>query len=353
MVNLRLTTYIIDSMNFKVILLLFLSSALFAQSPVFSDERPSEGPAAADYKHQSIDIVDRYDKQSGYYIFIPSLPKKDTADLVVFNHGYGAINPMIFGKWITHLVRKGNIVIYPRYQKNLISPSPSRFTSNAAKGIRSALSYLAKNNIEVDLSTYYITGHSYGGVITANIAADYQRYKLPKPKGVFLCEPGTGPFTEGVKESYIGIANDIDLLIMVGTNDQTVGQTFGRKVFEEATDNEQRTLLVQDGDYSGRRPVTASHYEPYSLDLTFDNGNRNFTAKRALRVSKLDVVDYYGYWKLFDAMMACGRADKHCDEYKGSSSRVTYLGTWADGKAVKPLEMLQAKSTQIVRQIEE
>ncbi|MEZ4892408.1 MAG: hypothetical protein R2778_05270 [Saprospiraceae bacterium] len=53
----------------------------------------------------------------GYWLFEPADPKPDSAEVVVFLHGYGAYNPMAYGKWIKHLVAKGNIVIYPRYQK--------------------------------------------------------------------------------------------------------------------------------------------------------------------------------------------------------------------------------------------
>ena len=97
-----------------------------------------------EYHHQSVDFQDFAQKADGYWLFEPAAPKPDSAHVIVFVHGYGGYNPMIYGKWIQHLVRQGNIVIYPRYQKNLHSPRPRKFSTNVSQAIRDALIELEK-----------------------------------------------------------------------------------------------------------------------------------------------------------------------------------------------------------------
>src|SRR5262245_53103621 len=52
-----------------------------------------------------------------YYLFEPASPAPvGKAPVIVFVHGWQALEPFPYRPWITHLVRRGNIVIYPRYQ---------------------------------------------------------------------------------------------------------------------------------------------------------------------------------------------------------------------------------------------
>ena len=58
--------------------------------------------------------------------------------MVVFLHGWFAVNPGFYGAWIDHLVRDGRIVIFPRYQ-NDVGTLPQDFLPNALAAIRDAL----------------------------------------------------------------------------------------------------------------------------------------------------------------------------------------------------------------------
>ena len=86
------------------------------------------GPGGADYRCEEVKMYDFARKPYGYWLFEPAGEgRPDSAQVVVLIHGYGALNPLIYGDWIKHLVRKGHIVIYPRYQRNLFFPRPPRF----------------------------------------------------------------------------------------------------------------------------------------------------------------------------------------------------------------------------------
>ena len=325
----------------KQLLALFFLMPLFTSSQnIIGPEQPTEGPGGADYKHQKVIFQDFAPKADGYWLFEPDDPKPDSAHIVVFNHGYGAYNPMIYGKWIKHIVRKGNIVIYPRYQKNLLTPRPNAFAKNAAKAINDALIELRKEgHIKPIVEPLAIVGHSYGGTISADLGVNFERYNIPQPKAIMLVSPGTSVLKGGRLKTYEGMPADTKLLITLSQHDHVVGNEFGELVFHTAIHTKERNLIRQYTDKTGSPKISAGHNESYSLDKDFDNGIRNVTAKRALSVSKLSALDYNGYWKLFDALLDYTKTGKNKKYVFGNTPEQKSLGNWSDGSPIRSLEI--------------
>ncbi len=293
-----------------------------------------------EYVCDSINFHDFAEWPDGYWLFEPVKPGLDSAHLIVFVHGYGGYNPMIYGKWIQHLVRKGNIVVYPRYQQSILSPPPSHFSKNVSIAIQDALTELGKGgHVKPILSHLAFVGHSYGGVISADLAINFAEHEIPQPKVVMLCAPGSGKFKGGRMESYADMPADLSLLIVAHENDWVVGDEFAWKVFNEATAVEQRNLLYHFPDNHGEPAFQADHNQAYSVDTTFDSGLRNYTSKKALRVARVDAVDFNGYWKLFDAMLECSRSGSNCKYAFGGTELQASLGQWSDGTAILPFEV--------------
>ncbi len=286
-------------------------------------------------------MLDFATKPDGYWLFLPAAPTPTTAPVVLFVHGYGAYNPMIYGQWIRHLVRKGNIVVFPRYQENIFAPRPDDFAQNVAQAIHDAQKELEHNpSITADWTQLAFMAHSYGGVITADLAVNFKNYNIPQPKAALLCSPGTGPLSGGRLKTYAEMPSDIKLLIMGSQEDPVVGDEFGIKVYKTATGVSQRNLLRQFADRRTGEGLSAGHNESYSVDTAFDSGMRNFTTKRALRISKVNPIDYYGYWKLGDALLDCSRHGTHCEFAFGDTPQQRALGTWSDGQPVRELEVV-------------
>lgn len=309
--------------------------------------QPLSGPGGADYCHESVAFFDAADRADGYWLFEPAGPVPDSADVVVFLHGYGAYNPMCYGKWVKHLVAKGNIVIYPRYQKNLVWPRPNGFPPNAAKGIRSAIKMLEQKegHVRPRLDKVVYIGHSYGGVIATNLGVNWQKYRIPKPAAMLLAEPGSGPFKGARLDNYANLPEDMNLLAIVGEDDYVVGAEFGRLVFETAVNTPRRNLIVQRHDTTGhRRWILATHSEPYSYDLDFDNGVRNYTAQRVLYTSRLNEVDFFCYWKLSDALIDFTRRGIHGDIAFGNTPQQRFMGLWPDGRPIRALDVYEPQS---------
>jgi len=303
--------------------------------------QPLDGPGGADYKYQSVSFYDAAASADGYWLFEPADPKPDSAEVVVFLHGYGAYNPMAYGKWIKHLVAKGNIVIYPRYQKNLVWPRPVDFPAYAAKGIRDAIAVLQQEgHVKPKLEKVTYIGHSYGGVTAANLGIHWERYNVPKPTAMLLAQPGSGPFSGARLKDYSALPADLNLVIIAGQDDYVVGDEFSRIIFETAVNTPNRNFVLQRRDTTGSsRWVLASHSEPYCYDLDFDTGVRNYTAQRVLLTSRLNEVDFNCYWKLGDALMEYTRHGRCGDVAFGNTAKQRCMGSWPDGRAIRELDV--------------
>ena len=320
----------------RLLFFLFLINSNFLFSQTF--QAPSEGPGSTSYQHDSVIVYDYAQKQDGYWLFEPALPRPEAAPIVVFIHGYGGYNPMIYGQWIRHLVRQGNVVIYPRYQKTMTLPSPKKFATNVVTAIHEALDTLATPaHINPITANFSMVGHSYGGAIAADITVHWQEHKIPEPKAIFLCAPGTGPFKASRLESYSQLPAELLLLVMIQENDYVVGDNMGKRIFETATNTPRRNLIKQYADPSNG--ISANHNETYCVDKAFDTGLRNYTSKKALRITQTNAIDYYGHWKLFDALLACTRKGQYCEFAFGDTPQQHSLGT-INGKPLTKLEVL-------------
>jgi acetyl esterase/lipase len=330
--------------------LYFMAGSVFFSSDTerpTAPVQPSDGPGGQNYVHAQVTFSDHARRPDGFWLFEPAAPAPENAPVVVFHHGYGAINPMIYGAWIRHIVRQGNIVIYPRYQKNLIFPTSKHFVPNAARGIQSALKLLSEESgrVRPDTNAFFIAGHSYGGAISANIASRYAQLGLPHPKGVLLCAPGTGPLKGGLLESYQNISPQTRLGIIVSVNDYVVGEELGRKVYQSATQTPHRFLMRQFPDAHGAPELTAGHNECYAMDPAFDGGVENLTLRRARRVAQENAADYFAYWKMLDAIMSCALQGAHCELAKGCGPKAAFMGQWSDGHPVQPMEVWVPEDT--------
>ncbi|MCB0657989.1 MAG: hypothetical protein KDC57_17710 [Saprospiraceae bacterium] len=252
-------------------------------------------PSPAHLDTAGTEIINRAGDAEGYTLFLPE-QLTNKSPVVLFVHGYGCLNPMIYGAWIRHLTNKGNIVIYPRYQESIFRPSPGQFANNVATGFTKAITYLDSAGINYDLNQLAYVGHSYGGTTVAYLGAYYDSLNMPQPKVVMACQPGTGPFKALALESYDAIDPRIDLIVLVGQDDKTVGDELGRRIFATAGNTNKRFIEHQASPEVG---ITAGHYEPEGLDPTLDNGDRNVSARRALLKARVDAVDTL-YWGILD-----------------------------------------------------
>jgi len=332
-------------------LLLLLCPSISAQRPRVSPP-PRTVVSDADirpYKHDAVRMRDFAKKAQGYWLFEPDSPAPDSADLVVFLHGYGGYNPVLYGKWIKHLVAQGNIVVYPRYQKNLIHPSPNKFARNAAKAVTEAIALVSsegRTQIRSDRMMYI--GHSYGGVTAANIGVDWQALGVPKPSAMVLVQPGSGPVKHAIKKTYAGLPDDLLLVCVVGHKDVVVGDTFSRLVMQTAVNTRFRVMAEHYSEHYKSFLLSSSHTEPYCMDRDMDIGLRNYTVSRGASVNRLNALDYYGYWKFADGLSDIIKNRASTDVVFGERPSSRFMGYWFDGKTIRPLRIKGAETPSFV-----
>jgi len=324
-------------MKFISIIAIIICYTASAQSP---PTQPLTGPGGSNYTHTSViqsDFTSLF-SGDGYWLFEPDSPKPDSADVVIFNHGWGVYNPGPYGQWIEHLVRKGNIVIFPKYEQN-DGFFPTTYTPNAATGITDAFDELQTNinRVKPRMNHIAMFGHSFGGVITANLAVEYSSYGVPKPDCFMLCEPGPGTST-GHLSSYSNMDTDYKILTIVGDDDIVVGNTFGKMIFDSTTiSTTQKNHVIQ---YADNPPtIEATHNEPLAANSSYDGGTIASVITAAYVASKEDAVDYYCYWKLGDALLSCTFYGTDCEYAFGDTPEQRFMGNWSDGTPATELEV--------------
>jgi hypothetical protein len=323
----------------------FLGSfvALSAQNALPLAGQPTSGPGSTEhYAHAGFIMTDCAEDANGFWLFEPAAPTPKTAPVIIFMHGYGAYNPMVYGKWVKHLVAQGNIVIYPRYQDNLFKPKSEKFPETATAGIIGAIQELNTNgHVQPNLDKVIYIGHSYGGAINAYLAVFWESMGIPKPAGMLLAQPGTSKLTGALLEDYGSLPIDLNLLCVVGSQDVVTADILSKRVFETAINTPNRNYITHFPDTLAQ--TTATHHEPYALDYELDNGIRNYTANRCIKTSQLNAVDYYGYWKLADALIYYTREGKYKDFAFGNTPEQRFMGLSSTGKPNREMEVVEGR----------
>lgn len=312
--------------------------AAAAQPP----EQPASGPGGRDYLHGRVQAT-RYGWGSeAYWLFEPDGPRPAEAPLVLFLHGWGQVDPRGYGAWIEHLVRKGAVVVFPRYQEGLTT-STSSMMEGAATALRAAVRELSQpGRVRPDLNRVVYAGHSLGALIALNLAAEAQISDLPPPHALALFHPADLSISPGfrlpgslLRSTYEAIPSSTRLLLVVGDFDLLAGDRFARAIWERTAqipeDQKNAVRLVSD-DYGTPR-LSANHSAPQAPGGTWPGAEPDALLGGVWEGS-VDALDYYGYWKLLDALMSCTFEGRWCSHVMGSGEPLRAMGRWSDGRRV-------------------
>ena len=305
----------------------FCQQALGDQSPLLllepptPPEQPPDGPGGSNYSHGGIRQTRVGLGARGFWVFEPTDPTPTVAPLIVFNHGWSAIFPFFYKAWIEHIVRRGNIVVYPQYQLGFVIGT-RHATQNAMYAVKKAISLLqGESYVTPDLDKFAIVGHSLGGGITAEMAALAQQEGLPCPKAVMPVQPFVRFDT--MMKDFQGIPATTVLLVVVGEDDTVVGNYSGKLIFSTSTQVpfDRKDFIIQRTDRYGDPPLVADHVAPVCIP-----GG-----------SSVDAMDYYSTWKLFDALTDYAFYGINQDYCLGNTPEQRFMGYWSDGTPVKEL----------------
>jgi len=333
-------------------------------------EQPQSGPGGKDVAHAEV-IAESYGSgPQGYWLFEPAKPMPEQAPLIVFNHGWGAMDPRIYKAWIDHIVERGNIVVYPLYQDSLRTVVPD-FTPNAIAAVQDAIHTLQSEpgHVKPQLDKFAIVGHSMGGPISANMAALWKTDGLPFPRAVLCVEPGKTWGTPTWATIQLADLSQIPagtlLLTVVGDQDHLVRDIDAKRIFNESTQvplaNKNYVTLVSDDH--GEPALKANHMAPVAWEQMpevkqpvdskpvgplrellrqrieerreADDGMPDFNNTDTNRT--LDALDFYGTWKLLDGLTDAAFYGRDRNYVLGNTPQQRFMGVWSDGVPVKEL----------------
>jgi acetyl esterase/lipase len=339
----------------RLILVLILSlSGQSVTSGPFPPPQPETGPGGRQAPHSAV-IKNRYGKGgTEYWIYEPDKPKPTQAPVVIFLHGWGGTNPLYYGAWIDHIVKRGNIVVFPRYQSSILTRRED-FIPNTLEAIKAALKQLQTEpgHVRPDLTRVATVGHSLGGVLSASVAALAKESNLPRVRAVMSVEPGLTREPALVPMADLKkIESDTLLLSIAGDRDTLVEDYDAKRIYYESTQvgaaNKDFVRLVTDD--RGFPSLIANHRAPTAPDKEYDNGEGDLTNPRSDRSSggadsaadsprnpAVNALDYYGTWKLFDALCDAAFYGKNRESALGNTPQQRFMGKWSDGVAVKEL----------------
>lgn len=348
--------------------------------------QPTSGPGSSEHRHGEVTKSVYGTGDDEYWLFEPSSPLPHSAPLIVFNHGWTATNPAFYGAWIEHLVRRGNIVVYPRYQADLRTPT-RKFTPSAIAAVKTAIQELQQgNHVKPELDKFAIVGHSAGGQVCANMAALALSSGLPYPRAVCAVQPGKS--WSRSKRIAIPLADLSQipegtlLLAVVGDQDRVVRDIDAKRIIRESSrvPAKNKNLVVAVSDPHGEPDIRATHFAPLAIDLAYDSGERRqkrrqsgrreggflrTLIKRRLQSRLNDVqgedaqealpefnleqmeepsknaLDYYGFWKLFDGLCDAAFYGLNREYALGNTPQQRFMGIWSDGTLVKEMMVIE------------
>jgi pimeloyl-ACP methyl ester carboxylesterase len=315
-------------MLFRAILtttFLALSTCVWAQS---QPPQSAGGPGGSGLPYRGATTTARslFPDDKSYWIITPTgwarggvAPAK--LPLVIFLHGYGLSQPSDYASWINHIVRGGNVVIFPKYQ-GLLNLAPSSWTNNAIAAVKDAVSKPFPGT-PPDLSLGMIlVSHSAGGLVSANMANRFAANRLPAPRALVLAMPWYDP---ALDRALSGVPAATRLLCVVGNTDSNVGRRGCDAIWDRTPQVRSRSYVWMYGDSHGQPELVANH----------------FVAADAQ--SPVNALDWNGLWKFSDAMRSCVFGGRDCNYIDGSGPQQTGLGRWSDGVPVRPMTVSATK----------
>ena len=335
-----------------IVLLLWLSAASLLPenrsdaAGATQPAQPTAGPGGADYTHADWVVSSGGTGDDAWYVFQPASPTPASAPLVIMLHGYYEFSGYdSLYQFIRHEVRKGNVVVYPRWQTATATPCPGPYNiepciTSALNGINGGIAWLQAdpaNRVqpELDKTTYF--GFSFGGIITANLANRYVSLGLPEPKVLFLAEPHdgglTGPGEPALDDSLTGIPSTT--LVNCINGDQGVITETGKSgsscnaVFPKLghIPDANKDIVLASSDAHGDPQIIANH---------------PMCAATAGNPVSLDALDYFACWKILDGLRDCAFSGTNCQYALDNTPEHRFMGLWSDDVPVRELRIQKA-----------
>jgi hypothetical protein len=319
------------------------SLSLKGVTSAMAPDQPKSGPGGSDYRHADITVDSGGSGVNAWYVFQPTRPRPASAPLVVMMHGYTEYEGFeMHEEFVRHTVRKGNVVIYPRWQTGPFTPCAAgrqieECVTSALRGIRGGIAWLQSrpsSRVQPDLARAAYFGFSFGGIITTNLTNRYATLGLPEPKVIFLDDPHDGGMG-GAPEAAVDPS-----LAGIPATTKFVCHSSAKGVISMSAklDHSCNAIFPKLG-----------HIPEGNKDLVMlypdDHGSPRMRAEHGVCTSwplPKDAYDYYFCWKQFDALRSAA-FDGTDEQYAlGDTPEHRFTGVWSDGVPIRELKIQKA-----------
>jgi len=254
-----------------------------------------------------------------YRLYEPDAPPLLMAPVVVFLHGWGGTDPAFYRPWIDHLARRGNVVLWVRYQESVATLS-FQFVPNMLTAVKNGIDRLQQDadRPKPDLEKFAVVGHSMGGVLAMTLAARATSEGLPTFKAVMPANPGRGVTGNEVLADFSLIPASTLLLCVSGSEDTSLGVD-APFLFYQATaiPLENKDHVTINSDYHSTPALVADHFAP-----------------NCLTAADVNALDTNGYWKWFDGLSAAAFYGRYREYALGNTPEQRFMGLWPDGTPI-------------------
>ena len=202
-----------------------------------------EFETGARYVPEGTERVDVGDGPRGAVVFRRAGSSGAPGPVVIFLHGWVAIDPARYGPWIGHLARQGVTVIFPTYQSKPAYDTTTPL-ANVLAGVRAAL-----GEVMLAPGRLVIAGHSAGGALAADYAAVAADHGLPAPAAVFSVYPGRKLRHLKVPIPTVDlmqIAPGTRVLAFAGERDTAVGSGTAQRLVQAAARADATLRIIRD-----------------------------------------------------------------------------------------------------------
>jgi hypothetical protein len=294
------------------------SAAPSTTKAVSPPAQPAQGPGGSQRRHAGVRTTQVGGSPGSVTIFEPEEPRPTSAPVVGFTQGVG---PEEYQGWIDHLVGRGSIVVFQNQPFDTVELSERR--KGPVSGLRAAVRALARpGHVRPEWDHLVLVGHSVGGNMAAQLAADTGPAHLPRPRAVFVLQPRLED--QASLRVLGGMATSTRVLVLASDRDDRVGQE-GPKAL-----------------WAGLRHIPARNKD-YVLVRSDEHGTTALVANHFLSLSgpssPPDALDFYGPWKLLDALQDCAVRRQECRVALGGTAQQRFMGRWSDGVPVTPLKV--------------
>jgi hypothetical protein len=304
-----------------------------AQSGVAGPRQPAQpmtGPGGAEVAFDRVVGAHFGPEEQGYYLYEPADPHPGTSlattgpfPVVLFLGGgcspgsdpcYSEL-PADVQAWLDHLTQRGTIVIYPIVRAD-------HAQEDMAAAMREAMAELGTgSHVRADWTRFAVFGYSLGGWLAPVYAATAAAEGVPVPQAIFSTvayDPGTTPDLSAIPAST-------HVVVLVGDADHLESDRGARRIWAALTTvpADHRAFVRLVSDFHGVPILSADHPVPGTAVY-----------------ATLNALDWYGTWRLGDALMSCSFAGHDCEYAFGNTPEQRFMGYWSDGVPVAELEVI-------------